>query len=84
MQFEQALLNLLQDFYSALGGQRAIAAYVEPMLEWAADMLAEALGTSRMKVPKSMEAPFMRLVGECSSYPNGQKSATEQACHLHG
>ena len=52
------------DFYGALGGQSGIAAYVEPMLDWAADMLAESLGTSRMKVPKSMEAPFMRLVGE--------------------
>lgn len=50
------------DFYGALGGQSGIAAYVEPMLDWAADMLAESLGTSRMKVPKSMEAPFMRLV----------------------
>ena len=27
-------------------------------------MLAEALGTFRMDVPKTMEAPFMRLVGE--------------------
>ena len=53
-----------QDFYGALGGQSAVAAYVEPMLDWAADMLAEALGTFRMRVPKSMEAPFMRLVGE--------------------
>ena len=52
------------DFYQALGGRAAIASYVEPLVEWAADMLAEALGTFRMQVPKSMEAPFMRLVGK--------------------
>ena len=52
------------DFYQALGGRAAIASYVEPLIEWAADMLAEGLGTFRMQVPKSMEAPFMRLVGK--------------------
>ena len=51
------------DFYQALGGQAVIASYVEPLIEWAADMLAEALDTFRMQVPKSMEAPFMRIVG---------------------
>merc|ERR1711879_355452 len=50
------------DSYHALGGRAAIASYVEPLVEWAADMLAEALGTFRMDVPKTMEAPFMRLV----------------------
>ena len=55
------------DFYQALGGRAAIASYVEPLVEWAADMLAEALGTFRMQVPKSMEAPFMRLVGKLTS-----------------
>ena len=58
------MLFIRQDFYNAIGGRSAIASYVEPMLEWAADMLAEALGTFRMDVPKTMEAPFMRLVGE--------------------
>jgi hypothetical protein len=51
-------------FYKRLGGLDAISGYVVPMLEWAQKMLAEALGTSKMDVPKSMEAPFMRLVCE--------------------
>ena len=42
----------------------SVAGYVVPMLEWAQEMIAEALGTHKMPVPKSMEAPHMKCVGE--------------------
>ncbi len=34
-----------------------------PLLEWAQRELARALGTWTLQVPKSMEAPFIRLIG---------------------
>jgi hypothetical protein len=52
------------DFYRSLGGREAIAGYVEPLLDWAQAMLAAALGTYRMPVPKTMEAPFMKVIGK--------------------
>lgn len=54
------------DFYEEIGGLEAISGHVVPLLEWAQEMIAEALGTEKLRVPKSMEAPFMKLVGECS------------------
>ncbi len=35
-----------------------------PLLDWAQDMLAVAVGAEKLQVPKSMEAPFMRCIGE--------------------
>ena len=52
------------EFYRGLGGREAILAHVTPLLDWAQEMLVEAFGTQKLPVPKSMEAPFLRVVGK--------------------
>ena len=47
-----------------LGGLDKITAYVVPMLEEAQTMLVKALGTETMGMPKSLEAPFMKMIGK--------------------
>jgi len=49
-------------FYDDLGGRLAILDHVTPLLEWAQQMLCQALGTSVFPVPPSMQAPYMRLL----------------------
>jgi len=51
-------------FMKEIGGTAVHTAWATELLDWAADMLAEALGTKRLSVPKSMEAPFMRCIGK--------------------
>ena len=51
-------------FLRSIGGVDGLSASVGRLLEWAVEMLTEALGTHPMPVPKSMEAPYMRVVGE--------------------
>merc|ERR1712038_1683741 len=43
-------------FYDDLGGRLAILDHVTPLLEWAQQMLCQALGTSVFPVPPSMQA----------------------------
>ena len=50
-------------FNRSLGGTKAIQAYTDELLTWAQKMLAEAMGTEALPVPKSMEAPYMRCLG---------------------
>ena len=50
-------------FYKEIGGREAVLEYVTPLLEWAQDMLATAFNTEKLPIPKSMEAPFLRIVG---------------------
>ena len=52
------------DFFLEIGGRDGVLAHVTPLMDWAADMLAASMGTNRMEVPKSMEAPYLRCVGE--------------------
>ena len=52
-------------FARSFGGVSALQAHTGPILDWAQEMLAEALGTETLPVPKSMKAPFMRLIGRC-------------------
>jgi len=49
-------------FYHDLGGRAAILGHTQPLLAWAQDMLSQALGTSKLPVPDSMQAPFMRVI----------------------
>lgn len=51
------------DFYSSIGGRQAIFDYVDPLLEWAVDLLCNALKTKRQEIPESMRAPYMRVLG---------------------
>ena len=51
-------------FYKEIGGSEAILRHLTPLLDWAAQMLADAMGTEKLQVPKSMEAPYMRTIGE--------------------
>jgi len=51
-------------FMREIGGVQACNEWAGQLLDWAADMLAAALGTQRLPVPKSMEAPYMRSIGE--------------------
>ena len=50
-------------FVRSIGGIEALQAHTGPLLDWAQEMLAKALGTKTLPVPKTMEAPFMRLIG---------------------
>ena len=49
-------------FYKDLGGHAALLAHTQPLLDWAQDILCQALGTTRLPVPHSMQAPFMRVL----------------------
>ena len=57
----EAALDYLE---SSLGGLDKVKAYTVPMLEEAQDMLAQALGTEKLPMPKSLEAPFMKMIGK--------------------
>nr|XP_022320532.1 hercynylcysteine sulfoxide lyase-like isoform X3 [Crassostrea virginica] len=59
------------EFYNEIGGMDRIHQYTTDLLDKAASMIAERLGTRTPKIPKSMEAPFMRLVllPEFEGYP---------------
>jgi len=63
-------------FYSDLGGHSALMSHTQPLLDWAQDMLCQALGTSRLPIPRSMEAPFMRVLGlpDSKAYPLTRES----------
>ena len=49
-------------FYSDLGGHEAILGHIQPLLDWAQDMLSQAMDTTKLPVPHSMQAPFMRVI----------------------
>ena len=53
-------------FHTALGGAKAIADYVSPMLDWAVSMLCEALEVKPYVLPKTMQAPLLRVIGKFS------------------
>jgi hypothetical protein len=52
---------------NSLGGLDKVASYVVPLLEWAQEMLVQALGTEKLQMPKEMEAPFMKMIGKESN-----------------
>jgi len=49
-------------FYHSLGGYEAILSHTKPLLDWAQDMLYQALGTNKLPIPYNMQAPFMRVI----------------------
>ena len=49
-------------FYHSLGGYEAILNHTQPLLDWAQDMLCQALGTNKLPMPYNMQAPFMRVI----------------------
>ena len=51
------------DFYASVGGREAITKYVTQLLDWAVQLICEALGTQPQQIPDSMRAPFMRVIG---------------------
>ena len=75
-QSNQIAAGAAVDFYNAVGGVQAAQEYVGPLLDWAQNMIAEALGTEKLAVPKSMEAPFMRCVGEFTHEKEGKQGST--------
>ena len=52
------------DFYDALGGQSAIAAHAEKMLDFAEDLFCKSFGLKQSPIPKSLQAPYLRLIGK--------------------
>ncbi|XP_048727470.2 uncharacterized protein LOC125645721 [Ostrea edulis] len=49
-------------FYQDVGGRDKIVQYTTTLLDKASALIAERLNTEVLQIPKSMEAPFMRLV----------------------
>ncbi|XP_061177973.1 uncharacterized protein LOC133186717 [Saccostrea echinata] len=49
-------------FYKDVGGMEKINKYARNLLDKASALIAERLGTEMLQIPKSMEAPGMRLV----------------------
>ena len=52
------------DFYDALGGQSAIAAHAEKMLDFAEDLFCKSFGLKPSPIPKNLQAPYLRLIGK--------------------
>ena len=44
-------------FYRRLGGRPGVLAHARPLLDWAQQMLCQALGTPVLAVPPSMQVP---------------------------
>ena len=42
--------------------QEKLSEYIGPLIDRAVDLLTKSWGTSALPIPKSMQAPFMRLV----------------------
>ncbi|XP_062613834.1 uncharacterized protein LOC134275583 [Saccostrea cucullata] len=49
-------------FYKDIGGMEKLNKYTSDLLDKASELVAERLGTEVLQIPKSMEAPGMRLV----------------------
>jgi len=50
------------DFYRWCGGMSAIKKHTEQLLDWAQQMLCQALGTSVLPIPRASQAPYMRVL----------------------
>ena len=57
-------LSAAIDYFEDLGGFDGVHSYVQPLLDWAQDMICTELDTSGLDIPKSMTAPYMRVIGE--------------------
>lgn len=68
-------------FFNALGGFERIHSYVVPLLEWARDMIGEALGTMKLPIPASMESPYLKVVG-LPNLPDGRENCFDTAEQL--
>ncbi|XP_061177980.1 uncharacterized protein LOC133186720 [Saccostrea echinata] len=64
-------------FYHDVGGREKINNYTRNLLDKASELIAERLGTEVLQIPKSMEAPGMRLVllPECEGYDKTWKGS---------
>ncbi|VDI52311.1 Hypothetical predicted protein [Mytilus galloprovincialis] len=49
-------------FYKDLGGYEKIRDYTDDLLNTSTELLSSSWKTEKLQIPKSMEAPFMRLV----------------------
>lgn len=49
-------------FYNAIGGYEVIREYLDDLLCKATDLLTSSWKTEKLPIPKSMEAPFMRMI----------------------
>ena len=52
------------DFYESIGGRKAMVEHASRILDFAVNLLCEALGTKPQQIPDEMRAPFMRVIGE--------------------
>ena len=55
------------DFYDAIGGQSVIGKHSEKMLDFAEDLLCKTFGLKPSPIPKSLQAPYLRLIGKLVS-----------------
>lgn len=50
------------DFYERIGGYKVISQHINEMLDFWEDLLIQSFQVSPAPIPKSMRAPFMRLI----------------------
>lgn len=67
-------------FFSEIGGMEKIHQYTKALLDNVTSMISDKLGTPKPEIPKSMEAPYMRLVllPEYEGYPAGTHEGAER------
>ncbi|KAL5012702.1 hypothetical protein ScPMuIL_011253 [Solemya velum] len=63
------------NFYNAIGGMKMIVGYNMTILEEVVDRLVKTWDTSQLEIPKSMEAPCMRVIKlpDIPGYPNTEE-----------
>ena len=57
------------DFYQEIGGAPAIARHAEELLDFGEKLFKDYFDVASAPFPKSMRAPYMRIIGELQGVP---------------
>ena len=68
------------DFYQEIGGAPAIARHAEELLDFGEKLFKDYFDVASAPFPKSMRAPYMRIIGELQGVPTSLDNFKAQKC----